>query len=68
MRSRLMLSVVGCHAEGEVGDVIVGGFLAPAGATMFERMRVMERDFDQVRRFRRCRLRSDVLPARVGSS
>ena len=24
-----MLSVVGCHAEGEVGDVIVGGFLPP---------------------------------------
>ena len=49
MRSRRMLSVVGCHAEGEVGDVIVGGFLPPAGATMFERMRVMERDFGGLR-------------------
>ena len=29
MRSRLTLSVVGCHAEGEVGDVIVGGLLPP---------------------------------------
>jgi proline racemase len=44
-----MLSVVGYHAEREAGDVIVGGFLPPPGATMFERMREMERDFDQVR-------------------
>ncbi len=60
MRSRLMLSVVGCHAEGEVGDVIIGGFLAPAGATMFERMRTMERDFDHVRRFLLCEPRGSV--------
>ena len=60
MRSRLMLSVVGCHAEGEVGDVIVGGFLPPAGATMFERMRTMERDFDHVRRFLLCEPRGSV--------
>ncbi len=55
-----MLSVVGCHAEGEVGDVIVGGFLPPPGATMFERMRVMERDFDHVRRFLLCEPRGSV--------
>ena len=60
MRTRLMLSVVGCHAEGEVGDVIVGGFLAPPGATMFERMRAMERDFDHVRRFLLCEPRGSV--------
>ena len=60
MRSRLMLSVVGCHAEGEVGDVIVGGFLPPGGATMFERMRAMERDFDHVRRFLLCEPRGSV--------
>ena len=60
MRSRLMLSVVGCHAEGEVGDVIVGGFLPPPGATMFERMRAMERDFDHVRRFVLCEPRGSV--------
>ncbi len=60
MRSRRMLSVVGCHAEGEVGDVIVGGFLPPPGATMFERMRVMERDFDHVRRFLLCEPRGSV--------
>ncbi len=60
MRSRLMLSVVGCHAEGEVGDVIIGGFLPPGGATMFERMRAMERDFDHVRRFLLCEPRGSV--------
>jgi proline racemase len=60
VRSRLMLSVVGCHAEGEVGDVIVGGFQPPAGATMFERMRAMERDSDHVRRFLLCEPRGSV--------
>ncbi|MBL9036364.1 MAG: proline racemase family protein, partial [Rhodospirillaceae bacterium] len=33
MQSIRTISVVGCHAEGEVGDVIVGGVLPPAGAT-----------------------------------
>ncbi|MGC1575080.1 MAG: proline racemase family protein [Beijerinckiaceae bacterium] len=60
MRSRSMLSVVGCHAEGEVGDVVIGGFLPPKGATMFERMRVMERDFDHIRRFLLCEPRGSV--------
>ncbi|MBV8184796.1 MAG: proline racemase family protein [Hyphomicrobiales bacterium] len=60
MRSRSMLSVVGCHAEGEVGDVVIGGFLPPKGASMFERMRVMERDFDHVRRFLLCEPRGSV--------
>lgn len=32
------LSIVGCHAEGEVGDVIVGGVLDVPGKTMFEKM------------------------------
>src|SRR4051794_18245106 len=44
-----MISVVGCHAEGEVGDVIVGGVLPPAGATMFEKKLTMERDHDEIR-------------------
>ncbi len=60
MRSRVALSVVGCHAEGEVGDVIVGGFLPPPGATMFERMRTMEREFDHLRRFLLCEPRGSV--------
>jgi proline racemase len=60
MRSRRMVSVVGCHAEGEVGDVIVGGVLPPPGATMFERMKAMERDFDHLRRFLLCEPRGSV--------
>src|SRR6185369_13130376 len=50
MGYKRVISVVGCHAAGEVGDVIVGGVLPPAGATMYEKMRTMERDHDHVRR------------------
>ncbi|MCO5064295.1 MAG: proline racemase family protein [Rhizobiaceae bacterium] len=39
-----MITVVGAHAEGEVGRVITGGVLPPAGDTMFERMQSLERD------------------------
>jgi trans-L-3-hydroxyproline dehydratase len=55
-----MISVVGCHAEGEIGDVIVGGVLPPAGRTMFEKMRTMERDHDDVRRILLCEPRGSV--------
>lgn len=54
------ISVVGCHAAGEVGDVIIGGVLPPAGATMFEKMRTMERDHDQIRRMLLCEPRGSV--------
>ncbi len=50
MQSRRVITVVGAHAEGEVGDVIIGGVLPPAGATMFERMRTMEREHDHIRK------------------
>jgi proline racemase len=50
MRTRRSITVVGCHAEGEVGDVIIGGVLPPAGSTMFERMRSMQREHDHIRR------------------
>ncbi|CCV12074.1 proline racemase family protein [Mesorhizobium sp. STM 4661] len=39
-----VITVVGAHAEGEVGRVITGGVLPPPGATMFERMENLERD------------------------
>ena len=51
MRSHRLISLVGCHAEGEVGDVIIGGVLPPPGRTMFEKMVNMERDHDHIRRF-----------------
>ncbi len=55
-----MISVIGCHAEGEIGDVIVGGVLPPAGATMFEKMQTMARDHDDVRRLLLCEPRGSV--------
>ena len=36
MRSRKLVHVVSCHAEGEVGDVIVGGVAPPPGETLWE--------------------------------
>ena len=50
MRSRRMITVVGCHAGGEIGNVIVGGVLPPPGATMFEKMHTLEREGDALRR------------------
>ena len=51
MRSRRTITVVGCHAEGEVGDVIVGGVLPPPGESVFAQMKALERDDDALRRF-----------------
>jgi proline racemase len=39
-----VITVVGAHAEGEVGRVITGGVLPPRGASMFERMQNLEKD------------------------
>ncbi len=36
MRSSKIIHVISCHAEGEVGDVIVGGVAAPPGDTLWE--------------------------------
>lgn len=49
MRTERAITVVGCHAGGEVGNVIVGGVLEPAGATVFEQMQALARD-DSLRR------------------
>ena len=49
MRSRRVITVVGCHAGGEVGNVVVGGVLPPAGATVFEQMQSLRAD-DSLRR------------------
>src|SRR5918999_2357548 len=50
MRSRRVISVVGCHAGGEIGNVIVGGVLPPRGATVFEQMETLRREGDWLRR------------------
>lgn len=44
MRSRRHVQVVGCHAEGEVGDVITGGVAPPPGDTLWEQARWIHRD------------------------
>lgn len=44
MRSNLCVHVVSCHAEGEVGDVIVGGVAPPPGATVWEQSRFIAND------------------------
>ena len=38
------IEIVGCHAEGEVGDVIVGGVAPPPGETVWDQARWIERD------------------------
>ena len=44
MRSLKTIHVVTCHAEGEVGDVIVGGVAPPPGDTVWEQSRFIHRD------------------------
>jgi trans-L-3-hydroxyproline dehydratase len=44
MQSSRLIHIVGCHAEGEVGDVIVGGVAPPPGATLWEQSRFIARD------------------------
>jgi proline racemase len=51
MRLERLITVVGCHAEGEVGRVITGGVLPPPGATLFEKKRYLETTADDLRRF-----------------
>jgi trans-L-3-hydroxyproline dehydratase len=50
MRARRVVTVVGCHAGGEIGNVVVGGVLPPAGATVFEQMETLRREDDWLRR------------------
>lgn len=50
MQSSRVIHVVSCHAEGEVGDVIVGGVAPPPGATLWEQSRYIASD-DRLRRF-----------------
>jgi proline racemase len=47
----LRISVVGCHAEGEVGDVIVAGMPVPDGRSVYERMESFRERHDALRRF-----------------
>ncbi len=51
MRLDRMITVIGCHAEGEVGRVITGGVLPPPGRTLFDQKRYLETEADDLRRF-----------------
>jgi len=44
MRSSKTIHVISAHAEGEVGDVIVGGVLPPPGETIWEQSRWIAKD------------------------
>jgi proline racemase len=50
MRARRMITVVGCHAGGEIGNVVVGGVLPPRGASVFEQMETLRDEGDWLRR------------------
>ena len=51
MRWSRTVTIVGAHAEGEVGRVITGGVLPVPGATMLERMIHLNAGNDAIRRF-----------------
>lgn len=50
MRTSRVVHIVSCHAEGEVGDVIVGGVAPPPGETLWEQRCFIEQD-DKLRSF-----------------
>ena len=50
MRLARMIQVVDAHAAGEPGRVIVGGVLDVPGATMFDKMKHLERHADGLRK------------------
>ena len=50
MRSKRQIHIIGCHAEGEVGDVIVGGVAPPPGDTLWDQRAWIAAD-DRLRRF-----------------
>jgi len=44
MRSSKSIEIISCHAEGEVGDVIVGGVVPPPGDTLWAQSRFIAKD------------------------
>ena len=45
------ITVIGAHAEGEIGRVVTGGVLDPPGATMLEKLQWLKHEGDDIRRF-----------------
>jgi proline racemase len=50
MRFAKMFTVVGCHAEGEVGNVVTGGVGPVPGRTMLDKMRYLASERDDIRK------------------
>jgi proline racemase len=50
MKSSKLIHIVSCHAEGEVGNVIVGGVLPPLGDSLWSKARWLDQD-QKLRRF-----------------
>jgi proline racemase len=44
MRASKVIHIIGCHAEGEVGNVLVGGVAPPPGDTIWEQSRFIAND------------------------
>ena len=44
MRSKTIIHMISCHAEGEVGNVIVGGVAPPPGDSLWEQARWIAQD------------------------
>jgi proline racemase len=51
MRLNNAITVIGCHAEGEVGRVVTGGVLPPPGDTLMAQKLHLERSADGLRKF-----------------
>ena len=51
MRWTKTVTVVGAHAEGEIGRVLTGGVLDVPGATVLEKLGYLNRERDDLRRF-----------------
>jgi proline racemase len=50
MRWKKVLSIVDCHAEGEIGQVVVGGVGQVPGQTMFDKRVQLQSSMDDVRK------------------
>lgn len=51
MQLSKLLSVVGAHAEGEIGRVVTGGILDLPGASVLEKLTYLNEEYDALRRF-----------------
>lgn len=49
MQLKNVITIIGAHAEGEVGRVITGGVIAPRAASMFERQLALQTHQDWLR-------------------